>query len=149
MSAVVLVTEDRAEATPAEPPTHLGDPEEKPWLEWQRQDPDLQQICLWVEGGTLPLGLDKRSLSPQMCQLLREWDRLKVDRGLLMRQINPGQNSPSTSFAPKGQKGPLEFCIGTTSAHAQQECWPARRYQRKARLGPTWVPRPSSIFPVS
>ena len=87
LSAGVQVTEDRAEATPAEPPTHLGDPEETPWLEWQRQDPDLQQICLWVEVGTLPPDLDKRSLSPQMCQLLREWDRLKVDRGLLMRQV--------------------------------------------------------------
>ena len=81
------MTEDRAEATPAEPPTHLGDPEETPWLEWQRQDPDLQQICLWVEVGTLPPDLDKRSLSLQMRQLLREWDRLKMDRGLLMRQV--------------------------------------------------------------
>jgi hypothetical protein len=87
LSAGVQVTEDRAEATPAEPPTHLGDPEETPWLEWQRQDPDLQQICLWVEVGTLPPDLDKRSLSLQMRQLLREWDRLKMDRGLLMRQV--------------------------------------------------------------
>ncbi|CAL8369887.1 unnamed protein product [Gadus morhua 'NCC'] len=145
----VQVTEDRAEATPAEPPTHLGDPEETPWLEWQRQDPDLQQICLWVEVGTLPPDLDKRSLSLQMRQLLREWDRLKMDRGLLMRQIDPGQNSPSTSFVRKGKKGPLALCIGTTSAHAQQECWAARRYKRKAHLGPMWMSRPSSIFPVS
>ena len=55
-------------------------------MEWQRQDPDLQQICR-VEVGTPPPNLDQLTLSPQMCKLLQEWDQLRVDGGLLMRQV--------------------------------------------------------------
>lgn len=41
----------------------------QPWKEWPQQDPNLHA---WLESGGVPINLDRRSLSPQMGQLLQE-----------------------------------------------------------------------------
>ena len=88
----------------------------------------------WVQVGTLSPGLDKHYFFPRICQLLQDWDRLKLDRGLLMRQVQEPNTglmgpetlyrmdigySPTTWWASAGQELPQE---GTGETHIKVAC---------------------------
>lgn len=47
----------------------------KEWAEWQSQEPDVAQVCKWVQFGINPTPEGKKTVSG--C-LLEDWEDLKV-----------------------------------------------------------------------
>lgn len=56
------------------------------WTGIQEQDPDLRRIRQWKQEGRLEQHLDPQLLTPGGRRLLREWERLHLQDGILTRQ---------------------------------------------------------------
>lgn len=56
------------------------------WLTSQEKEPDLSLIRRWKELGSHCSDLDQQALTPEGRQLLREWERLALVNGVLVRR---------------------------------------------------------------
>lgn len=65
------------------------------WGKQQKRDPDLQQMHLWKAQGEPPTLTNPSTLSSQLRGLLREWDRLELQGGILVRCVTePDTGTP-------------------------------------------------------
>ena len=56
-------------------------------VEVQKADANIQHIIQWKEANKgVPSNLDKSTLSSEMRSLLKQWNRLQVENGTLLRQ---------------------------------------------------------------
>ena len=83
-----MAVEEELPGNPAEPVVTI-------WAQRQQHDPDLHQVYMWLESGEPPpTGIQRQSF-PGLYGLLREWDRLRIREGVLVREmVEPDTQTP-------------------------------------------------------
>lgn len=74
-------------ATEVSPLDHPSQQDGVDWKGLQRADVALEQVCEWLQQGHHP-GKEARDAAPPLAKhLLRDWNRLQLNTGLLQREV--------------------------------------------------------------
>ncbi|XP_062416225.1 uncharacterized protein LOC134107905 [Pungitius pungitius] len=56
------------------------------WKDWQEEDPTVAQMKNWVDGNHFPGAEERKACLPATKRLLKEWNRLHIQEGVLKRK---------------------------------------------------------------